>query len=169
MQWFVGGAGKVVGLKLFHKEGEGSAVRGIKPLSASPGCSRGESLTRESWSGYKFSIYYGIGTNDPEEANKVASIKGSVWNDIPLTALVDKTDSEDVVSLIGHGVYGVSPDDKILYKGRTLRMSTIPLVAIVQNAEDSKRKRYVLGDQMHAFIDEVRGTEDLFDLVSFGY
>jgi hypothetical protein len=142
---------------------DGKMFRGIKPITNERVCSIGSQATAELWQGFKFSIYYGVGTDDPHEANEVVSIPGSLLNDVPLAV----GDSIGGLSLSGYGVFGISYFDEVLYHGHMIACSTIPFIASVVDPDETP-KPVVSGNDVWVFLQTVEKQPNLYDIVNSG-
>jgi hypothetical protein len=139
----------------------GEMWRGIKPVTAAE--TYWQDLTADAWKDYTFTVYYGVGTNDPNQATDRVDVVGSALDDVPLKF-------EDFeAGLSGAGIYGVGKKDKILFRGKYLSVCTMPFIAFVVNAEDETMKRYVSGDRMHQFLEAVDDMPNLYNVVNLSY
>lgn len=141
----------------------GELWRGIKPITRDEICSKGHAVTAQTWAGYKFSVYYGVGTDDPREASDVASIPHSIMNDIPM-AVGDQIGSDGMI-LKGYGTFGVSYWDAVLYHGAHLTACGMPFIANVFDSEGNSRP-WVFGEDAHLYMQAVEDDPNLYNVVA---
>ncbi|HKE23594.1 MAG TPA: hypothetical protein VKB88_14605 [Bryobacteraceae bacterium] len=150
----------------------GKIYRGVKPITGDDVCCwSGKPATADTWANYKFSVYYGVGSNDPADATEVADVAGSLLNDVPLTVTDSITGG---FPLLGEGLYGISARQEGNYDGKTISICTLPLLAMVYhtsspgNRDDARPISNLTGDHFQALLGAVDEHSDLYDIVRLG-